>query len=639
VSQKHALMRTGIQSFTCLLLVLFVIPEVAAQQLPSTTGAMPELRRGPDGKIEVVKPNPERPPETSRKTPNRRHETATPSQSALPPAGAAPAVPLNNAPAGTTPATFPDAAPAGLQQPTPPAAAAQPPTEISLPDVLAIEMPPGVAQLDAADTRLHNLLGAAVSGKRQVTNDQKLPVRVGSVRINFTAWQGEPWKSAPFAIRSGVLHVLPAGTTPVGVSNDENATAGGNSAKIARDVNGRVHLVWLDSGRPNTNPRVLYRRATVSADDVVTWETEPIHVNDAGVDVWNAYPALAVAGTTVHIVWQGEQTARYRRLSLDGSAWRWGPVRDTAAASTGHDIGPAIAATTAGLLHVATPSGFDSVSHDNGETWKAELIPLPAGRRALSASVVIDRLGKAHFGLSAPVRDPEAASQDKASRGYWELQYVSRTADGVWSASENALAGAPEWAEPKRDDDVLAAWVRILADDDDNLHFTWHGTGETRIYGNDHAYYMRLRAKGRGILPASAGTPVSLVPHSTAKSRPFSFVPSLAVDGKTAVAVAFYDVFNGSDFVGFDALARVLRGGIADPEPIPITEFARKSIEQRKPEAALSTRFAVAAPQLYRDAQGRIWLDLLETLVPAETNPKLVVYQRVNLTSAIGANK
>jgi hypothetical protein len=632
-------MRTGIQSLTCLLLVLFGIPEIAAQQLPSTRGSMPDLRRGPDGKIEVIKPTPERPPETSRKAPNRHHETATPSQPAPPPAGTTPTAAPSTAPVGVTPTAAPNTATAGLQQSTPAAATAQPPAEISLPDVLAIEMPPGVDQLDAADPRLHNLLGAAVSGKRQVTNDQKLPVRVGPVRINFTAWQGEPWKSAPFAIRNAILHVLPAGSTPVGVSNDENATAGGNSVKIARDMNGRVHLVWLDSGRPNTNPRVLYRRATVSAADVVAWETEPIHVNDAGADVWNAYPALAVAGTTVHIVWQGEQTARYRRLSFEGGAWRWGPVRDTTAASAGHDIGPAIAATTAGLLHVATPSGFDAVSHDNGETWKAELIPLPAGRRALSASVAIDRLGKAHFGLSAPVRDPEAASQDKASRGYWELQYVSRTADDVWSASQNALAGAPEWAEPKRDDDVLAAWVRILADDDDNLHFSWHGTGETRIYGNDHAYYMRLRANGRGILPAPAGAPVSLVPHSTAKSRPFSFVPSLALDGKTAVAVAFYDVFKGSDFVGFDALARVIRGGIADPEPIAITEFARKSIDQGKPEAALSTRFAVAAPQLYRDPQDRIWLDLLETLVPAETNPKLVVYQRVNLTSAIGTSK
>jgi hypothetical protein len=112
--------------------------------------------------------------------------------------------------------------------------------------------------------------------------------------------------------------------------------------------------------------------------------------------------------------------------------------------------------------------------------------------------VTIDRLGKAHFGLSAPVRDPEAPSQDKASRGYWELQYVSRTADGIWSASQNALAGAPEWAEPKRDDDVLAAWVRILADDDDNLHFTWHGTGETRISGTITPITCGSARKGEG---------------------------------------------------------------------------------------------------------------------------------------------
>jgi hypothetical protein len=131
------------------------------------------------------------------------------------------------------------------------------------------------------------------------------------------------------------------------------------------------------------------------------------------------------------------------------------------------------------------------------------------------------------------------------------------------------------------------------------------------------------------------GDPVSLVPHPAAKSRPFSFAPSLALDGEAAVAVAFYDVFDGNRFVGFDALARLVRSGVADAKSIPITEFARKSIDQKQPEEALSTRFPAAAPQLYRDRQGRIWLDLLETLIPFETDPKLIVYQRVNLTSAI----
>src|SRR5208337_2195704 len=179
----------------------------------------------------------------------------------------------------------------------------------------------------------------------------------------------------------------------------------------------------------------------------VVWETDPVSINGAAAAAWNAYPALAVAGNTVHLVWQGEGTAHYRRLSFEGGAWRWGPVRDTGAASTGGDVGPATAATTAGLVHIATPSGLDVVSHDNGETWKAEPIPLPAGRKTKTVSVALDRLGNAHFALSTPVRGPEAASQEKPSRGYWELRYIRRAADGVWSASENALAGAPEWAE------------------------------------------------------------------------------------------------------------------------------------------------------------------------------------------------
>jgi hypothetical protein len=54
--------------------------------------------------------------------------------------------------------------------------------------MLAIEMPPGVAQLDAAGARLHNLLGAAVSGKRQVTNTRSC--QSGSGRCALTLRHG-----------------------------------------------------------------------------------------------------------------------------------------------------------------------------------------------------------------------------------------------------------------------------------------------------------------------------------------------------------------------------------------------------------------------------------------------------------------
>jgi hypothetical protein len=619
---------------TCLplagaILLLLGISDIAAQQLPPATGPIPQLRRTPDGQIEAVTPNAKPPQTTAPRPPKPRSQTTLPGDptrpeaSTIAPAGnptRPDASTISRPTSGTTPAA-----------PEPLKAAITPrPAEISLPEPLAVEMPPGSILLVPSEPPLRGLLAKAVSGERRVTNDQTLPVRVGPVRITFTAWQGEPWSSAPVGIRTAVLHVLPTGTTPVGVSGDDNATTN-TSTKIARDPSGRVHLVWLDSGRSGTSPRVLYRRATVSPDNTVTWETDSVRVSEEGADPWNAYPGLAVVGNTVHFVWQGERTARYRQLFLEDGAWRWGPVRDTKAPSEGRDTGPVIAAMPGGLLHIATPSGFDAVSLDNGETWKSERIPLPPGRRTKTVSVALDHLGNAHFALSAPVRGPEAASEKKASRGYWELRYIRRSADSTWSVSENVLGGEPEWAEPKGDDDVLADWVHILADDADNLHLSWHGTAETRIYGNDHAYYIR-RARGAG----SWEKPISLMPHPEQGFGPFSFSPSLALSGETAVAVPFYGVSDGDRWVGFDALARIIRNGTADARSIPITNFSRQSIEQRAPETALSARFPAAAPQLYRDAQGRIWLDLLETLIPYEEGPKLIVYQRVDVTAAIG---
>ena len=518
------------------------------------------------------------------------------------------------------------------QQLPPASGKTAPGEEIALSEPLSLELPPGTTELPISDTALQGLLGAATSGGRRVTNDLTRPVRVGAVRITFTAWQGEPGKSAPGAVRSAMLYVLPAGTTPVGLSGDENATAGNGAPKIARDPGGRVHLVWLDSGRPGTTAHVYYRRATVSPNNTVVWETDPVRVDDAGAAEWNAYPSLAVAGNTVHVAWQGKQTAQYRRLEFTNGAWHWGPVRDTGAPSAGRDSGPAIAATNTGFIHIATPDpGYDAVSSDNGETWRAERIPLSAGRKPKTVSVTVDKSGSAHFALCVPIRGPQNPSQDRASQGYWELQYIRRSADGTWSVAVNPLAGLKEWAEPIGDDDVLADWPRILVDEANNLHLAWHGVASTRIYGRDHAYYMRRQASGGDTWQK----PILLVPYSAATSRPFSWAPSLAVDGTTAVAVSFYEVFDGNAFTGFDALARVIKNGTDEGSPIPISDWVLTSIERREPQAALTSRFPAASPQLYRDPGGRIWLDLLETLAPPDAPSKSIVYRRVDMTAAI----
>ena len=192
------------------------------------------------------------------------------------------------------------------------------------------------------------------------------------MRVTFRAWDGAAGVGTPAATRTVRLFVLPAGMTPVGVSGDENATAGNNTAHIARDARGRVHMVWQDGGRPGGPTGPVYRRAAVGADGVVRFETGPIDIAEGGPSDWNAYPGLAASGETVQLVWQGGGTARTRRISLGANGWVLGPVSDTGAMSRAEDQGPAVALDTKGGVHIVTPNGVYGFSGDGGRSWKID---------------------------------------------------------------------------------------------------------------------------------------------------------------------------------------------------------------------------------------------------------------------------
>src|SRR5690606_28238428 len=88
-----------------------------------------------------------------------------------------------------------------------------------------------------------------------------------------------------------------------------------------------------------------------------------------------------------------------------------------------------------------------------------------------------------------------------------ELRYARRAAGGSWVDVHNALAGLREWAEPTDGDDVLADWIGLAADAQGNLHAVWHGTANTRIYGNDQPFYARRDASGPGAWQRRWSTP------------------------------------------------------------------------------------------------------------------------------------
>jgi hypothetical protein len=421
---------------------------------------------------------------------------------------------------------------------------------------------------------------------------------------------------------------LPPGFTQVGLSADENATAGNNATRIARDSMGHVHMVWVDSGRQGEKTGPVYRRLSVAPDGSVLMETPPVYIADKTPGDWNAYPALAVAGDAVFVVWQGGGTARVRRF--DGR--EWGPVLDTGAKSDGRDVGPSVQADASGV-RIVTPSGQFASSTDGGATWKTEAVPLPAGQHMKTASIAADPAGGVVLAFSSVVREVKETGKNEGTGGYWQLRTIRRSADGAWTDARDVLGAFPEWADPKGANDSLADWVRIGSDTAGGQHLLWHGTGISHIYGNDQAYYAYRAPKGEW------QAPIPLVKRDDANGVKFSFAPSLTLDGENVLATVFYDVYDGQRWAGFDAdLVPFLRGAAHGPVQ-PLTHFVRASIDAKKPVGALSSRFPSAALAPYRAPDGHVWLDMLETFIPMGVDgvPKSVVYQRVDVTSATAA--
>lgn len=507
------------------------------------------------------------------------------------------------------------------------AQAAQPP-EIILPDVPAVELPKGMAQIGPADSPLRELLASAHDGGKKISWDLRRKVGAGPVAVTWSAWDGAVGSGKPAATRTARIFVLPTGMTPVGVSGDENATAGNNAVHIGRDASGRVHMIWQDGGRDGGRTGPVYRRASVGADGKVKFETDPIYVADDGPSDWNAYPALAVSGKTVQLAWQGAGSVRTRRVSLGANGWEMGPVVNTGAASGGRDVGPAIAFDDKGGLHIVTPSGVYAFSGDDGRSWKTEEIPIPPGEHVKTQSLAADPAGIVHVAFSAPVEKDHPASGDDG--GYWQLRLIDRTPDGHWINATDVLGNIPGWMEPKKGaGDVLADWSRIAADRQGGLHVTWHGTLYSRKYANDASFYAYKKAGGNWSMP------VRLVPP--APGIRFSYAPSLALDGDRALALTFYEVMAGADSPGFDSRLVPLRGGKIDGPSIPVTQFVSAAVTAKQPQSAMGSRFPGATANIWRTPDGHAGLDVLELLQsPFEPGgASLVVYQRLDLTAAL----
>jgi hypothetical protein len=514
--------------------------------------------------------------------------------------------------------------------------------EIVLPEMLAVELPgPDVAELAPGDSPLRELLEAASARGLAVTHDLTRPVGAGAHDITWTAWAGTQGQSAARGTRSARIYVFPFGQTPAGLSGDDRATVGNQSPKVVRDAWGRAHMVWLDSNRPGRGIRVMYRRAAADpTTGAVAWETEAIRVGDQDSEVWNSYPVIEASANAVHVAWAGPRTVRYRRLVRAGDTWAFEPIRDTRVPGPGEDWAPGLAARGDGEVHLLTPTGGYAVSADGGRTWTADRVPVPPGTALKGPALAVDPRGNSHVTFIGLVRSPAGGftSYGKQHGAYWTLRYVRRRAGGGWEDAQDALAGYPEWRDPGTRDDLLVDFADVAVDGRGNIHLAWHGSANTRAYSYDEAFYMQRAPTG----PDRWGPWTSiqpLHPLAPAQGDHFSFAPSLSVDEPSGAVLAalFVDTVPA---VGkrFDAVARVLRDGRLDGPPIRLTRAARDAVGSGHPERAWSTWFPVAAPRVFRSADGRAWLDVLETVVttPDAQAAHYVVYQRLDVTALLG---
>jgi hypothetical protein len=498
--------------------------------------------------------------------------------------------------------------------------------DIILPDPLAVELPDGTSDLSVDDAPLRILTQAVkAEGQRVTLTLPRDRIGVGVWRVVWSAWDGSS-NSHPISRRSAFLFVLPHGMTAVGSSGGANAIAGNNTAHIARDSAGSVHMVWYDSWRANIREGAQYRRARTLPDGSVQFETDVVPLGEhAGI--WSAMPTLAVVGNTVHFAWQAEGTIRYRSLTRDGAAWRWSDEIDTKVPSPGRDTGPSIAANGT-AVHILSPSAIYASSTDGGRTWTTEPVPFGTDQHVKTVSLALDAAGFPLAAASSVVTDVPKLSEDQGHGGYWTIRLARRVSAGKWERVPGPVDIRPEWGPPgDLTQDVLCDWVRVLEDKDGGIHMTWHGTAISRIYGNDRGYYAWRSPDGVW------RSPVSLREPDPRRGYGWSYAPGLTLDRDRALTLTFHDVRAGKREAGFDSDLDLLQGGRPVLPRLPVTRFAENSIVSGQPENALSAWFPGAAPDLVRGADGRIWADILLSLAPVSIPANtLIVWYRLDLT-------
>lgn len=335
-----------------------------------------------------------------------------------------------------------------------------------------------------------------------------------SLTSNNNAWciaaNGNTLHVAWYDNRDGNYEIYYKRSSDGGTSWDTDTRLTNNSGVSnypAIAVSGSVvHVVWYDNRDGNTE--IYYKR---SSDGGANWGADQRLTNDAAISY---YPSVAVSGSVVHIVWHdqrdGNSEAYYKRSPDGGLTWG-GDTR--LSNSTGQSIYPSV--TVSGSdVHAVWEDQRDGNSEiyykrstDGGINWGPEtrLTNFAGDSRFTSLSV---------SGLSVHVVWRE--SRD----GNWEIYYKRSTDGGTnWGADTRLTNNSANSQFPS------------IAASGPAVHIVWW---DARI-GNEEIYYKRSTDGG-----TSWGTDTRLS-TSSAESQ----YASVTVSG-TAVHVVWNDDRDGN---------------------------------------------------------------------------------------------
>ena len=522
-------------------------------------------------------------------------------------------------------------------------------TTISLPDLLAIELPdPGQSNILGSAAPMSNLLASATTTNGLIVTCDRANYLFppGGTRTIWTAWTGEPQLSPVAAAKTNYVFVFRHGQTPIGASGDPYATAGNHGTSIARDASGALHVAWLDTGwnidgtaRGNT---IRYRRGTQDPDTgIVTWNI-PVDVS-SGTTEWYSYVKLSATSNAVHFAWPGRTAGgssdqnnglvHYRRLVHSGGTWQFDPIQILTNVYGGNrDNGLDIAAFSDSEVHVLTRHRIYAYTTNAAvsNTWVAETLTPPSGLLGEKyPALAVDSRGDVHVAYTALFRTPGDGLGDY--NNYWKVWYMHRKRPGnsqTWVESHDINAQWPEWQDPGPGTsgsvtDVVGDWMDIACDSDNTVHIGWHGTAVSHYAGKDDAWYSCRPVTREG--DTNGWTrPQRLHRHEddpSGNGLEYSWTPSFccADRGGVVIPVIMYkalglveadDPPNSYQYYNdMDSLARVLQHGrFADGgTPLALSQAAAAG-------EGIAAWWPNASRKVYFDANGRAWLDILTSM-------------------------